>query len=64
MATEASEAVAAMVLERQRTRTSEHATRATATKATRGWFAKRREAGLKKRHAAKLGRATEPEMLF
>lgn len=53
-----------MILERQRARTSAHAGRTAADKETRGWFAKRRAAGLNKRHAAKLARSVKPEMLF
>lgn len=52
-----------MILERQLARTSEHTARTTANKAARGWFAKRRKAGLERRHAAKLARHAAPEML-
>lgn len=64
MSHEVAEAVAAMIVERQQARTSEHAARATATAELRAWLKRRRDAGLKKRHTAKLAPKVEPEMLF
>lgn len=56
MASEISEAIAAMILERQQTRETETATRRSKAQADRVTFKRRRDAGLIRRHAAKLAR--------
>lgn len=64
MATEASEAVAAMILERQQARSSEYAQRTSALADFRAVLKSRRTAGLKRRHAAKLARSRKSGMLI
>jgi hypothetical protein len=64
MSTEAAEAVAAMILERQQARTSEYAQRRSARVGFRETFKRRRDAGLRRRHAAKLARNRKPGMLI
>lgn len=53
-----------MILERQAVRASRHGARNTAKAECRAWLKRRRDTGLKKRHAAKLARGTTPEMLL
>lgn len=64
MASDVSEAVAAMILERQKARTSEYAQHRSTLAGFRATFKRRRDAGLERRHAAKLARTRRPEMLF
>jgi hypothetical protein len=59
MATETSEAVRAMILERRQARTSAYTARTTARAQAREWFARRRTAGLEARHTAKLARSRQ-----
>jgi hypothetical protein len=62
MATEASEAMAAMILERQAARQASHSKRVEAAEKRRSFkemLTERRAHGLRKRHAAKLARNYE-----
>lgn len=56
MNADAQRAIAAMIAERAASRTSAYAQRTSATAETRKTFKRRRDAGLKARHAAKLAR--------
>jgi hypothetical protein len=56
MSTDVSEAVAAMILERQKARASAFEQRTSALAEIRKTFKRRRDAGLKRRHAEKLTR--------